>query len=702
MIAHCNQKGIIMKNLKALISIILTTVMILCVLPLSSMAEEANASVTLPEGLSFTSAPEIAADGDFGNAWHISNNVAELNVNVTEGKVYRLKYDVRAKTGGTGILLYANGWAESTFPAFSWESSWLLKYPNGTSTNQYPDFMNNYVTVEYIFDTTDSSSKLTIKSANGSVIYDGTSPKSDNVILPKYIQIRSWSGEAYFKNVSFEEITLPELGASLSINGMAIENGAVGIPATDTLTVTFDQNLNSTSVLAQDFVLKAQDSEENLVSSAEIAGKEVTLKLKEKLNYLTSYTLTIAKNCVEASMAVAPENDYVFSFTTSDIAITDFIKSDMSYSLTGDPTIAEDGEFGKAIRIDDAKLFLKTSNNITSGTWRLKFKMRHDNWSARFVEIYNKDWADIGFSSLYFAPSGEFFFPWWNSKNVDLYHLLEAMAMIKDYGSVEYLINLDTKTAKVSASGDFSALTSEEIPFTNAELGIIAFNFANNNQSGDEANNITWIKDIVLEKVSETPTLTASVSESNIKTNSVIVDFSEKLVADSVKAENFVLKDKNGTQVPVAVKPYNKKFGLFENTKEVSVTDYSKVVIMPETELILSEKYTLTVSNIKSNFANASKDGYTIEFEVPGISFAMNEGVGTIAVSDSFKQQNSGASIIVVGKDKGGKKYCSVKGVYSVDDSNISFTKADNGEKIECFVWNLNALKPVLNYILTE
>lgn len=208
-----------MKKLKFLC--ILTTVFVLASVFSITALCETDKSITLPNGVHFTKTPTVAEDGDFGKAWNVLNNVAELNVNMAAGTVYQLKYDVRAASGGTGILIWSSDWS-IPFPAFTWEASWEFKYPNGTSTKQFPDFMSNYVTVDYIFNTTDGSSKLTIKSASGMVIYSGESPENSAFKLPKYIQIRSFNATApgiYLKNVIFEEY-IPEMIESVNVDGI--------------------------------------------------------------------------------------------------------------------------------------------------------------------------------------------------------------------------------------------------------------------------------------------------------------------------------------------------------------------------------------------------------------------------------------------------------------------------------------------------
>ena len=78
-----------MKKFKSLISIVLATVLLLTMIPMTVIAE-GDPAVTLPAGVSFTTTPSVATDGDFGEAWNLTDGaVGELKVNPEAGKTYK-------------------------------------------------------------------------------------------------------------------------------------------------------------------------------------------------------------------------------------------------------------------------------------------------------------------------------------------------------------------------------------------------------------------------------------------------------------------------------------------------------------------------------------------------------------------------------------------------------------------------------------
>ena len=196
-----------MRKMCSVISAITVFALILNVISMTSCAFDF--SVILPEGVSFFESPPIVKDGDNGYAWHISNNPASLRINMQNDRIYRLKYDVRAVSGGTGIVSYTQSWTDTSFAPFTWEADWILRYPGSTDTGLKPDFKNEYLTVEYIMNTSSGETQLRITTKSGKTVYSEKSEARNNVILPQYIQIRSFLANetgVYFKNLSFESI----------------------------------------------------------------------------------------------------------------------------------------------------------------------------------------------------------------------------------------------------------------------------------------------------------------------------------------------------------------------------------------------------------------------------------------------------------------------------------------------------------------
>jgi len=215
-----------MKKFNSIISILLATVLLLTMIPMTVIAEDAHATI-LPGNLSFPfGTPVVEEDGEFGNAWKITGNT-DLSVSLQSGKVYKFKYDFRLASGGTGLQVHKdwNGYLPSvTIEPGDQYTNNEVKYPNSTYLNWITGFRTGYVTAEYTMNLNNGSTSLKFTTADGTVLAEKEDMLTSSVI-PNYITIRAWNGTTYFKNVSLEEIKASELIKEKTLLDITFEDG---------------------------------------------------------------------------------------------------------------------------------------------------------------------------------------------------------------------------------------------------------------------------------------------------------------------------------------------------------------------------------------------------------------------------------------------------------------------------------------------
>ena len=203
--------------------------------------------------------------------------------------------------GGTGSLTVNVQWSGSSVPS---EVSSLYFIISGdrveTNSKEYPP-TKSQIKVSDV-GTGNVKAELSGRNSNGESIYKGESSTSINKDETKEI------------TVTMNKITTPDTTRP-TVTSTSPSNNATNVPVTTTITATFSEAMDSSTINTSSFTLKKGTTSVSGSVTYDFSTNKATFTPSSNLSYSTTYTATITTG-VKDSAGNAMASNYTWSFTT--------------------------------------------------------------------------------------------------------------------------------------------------------------------------------------------------------------------------------------------------------------------------------------------------------------------------------------------------------------------------------------------------